>query len=93
MTNLLAWLLVCNPEDVATVLLHIPCGILNVAIACIFFLHDMEIAGASLALLFGYGFLQYQRSEARAIKDKGFPEVQGWLYGIALTAVGIFILA
>jgi len=87
MKKLLSRLLFCCDKDVPAVLQHIFVGVFNVIIPFIFVTHGLEIIGAAMALTFGYGFLQYQHRESRVIKDRGFPEIQGWLLGIGIMTV------
>jgi len=61
------------------VLLHIPVGIFNVYV---------WYKAQSLALLFGVSFIIYQILERQIIHDKAYPEIQGWLWGIAIAIVG-----
>lgn len=82
MKKILARLLFCEESSVDNVLLHIPVGVVNVAVYLIFPL---------LALLFGYGYIKYETTQRRVVQDKAYPELQGWLWGMGLTAIVILI--
>jgi len=80
--NLLAKILFCNIHDLDNVLLHIPIGMLTVAIA---------LFSPLVALAFYYGFIKYETVERRVIRDKCFPDIQGSLVGIVLLAIPLAI--
>jgi len=97
MRKLLAKLLFCDLEDLNNVRLHIWVGIGNVLlpVALCFALPRFfsPLSAVLIALLFGYGFLKYQRIEQKTVKDRAFPEIQGWLWGIVLSSFGLAIIA
>ena len=73
MKQILAKLLFCDEKNLHNVLLHIPVGFVNVAIA---------VLSGPLAVLFGLGFIAYELDG-----KGGYPELQGWLYGIGFASV------
>jgi len=83
MRDFLAKLLFCDVYDLDNVLLHIPVGVGNVFLC----MHNENIA-----LLFGIGFLAYEIMQ-RVVekKDKAYPDIQGWLWGIMLTGIPILV--
>jgi len=96
--KILSRLLFCQCDDVGNVGLHIGVGVVNAGIPLVLFLifgSAGAILGASLALVFGIGFVAYEVTEGRVIKDKIFPDIQGWLWGIGLSVglAGIVYLA
>ena len=82
MREFLAKILFCNVYDLDNVLLHIPVGILTVAIA---------LFSPLVALAFYYGFIKYETVQRRQIRDKCFPDIQGSLVGIVLLAIPLTI--
>ena len=79
MRNFLSKLLFCDVYDLNNVLLHIPVGVANALIG-------MQFVGVGIVI--GVGFLSYeilQRIIER--KDKAYPDIQGWLWGLVLTAI------
>lgn len=80
--DIISKILFCNSKDVGNVLLHIPVGIVNVAIG---------VLSGWLALVFGIGFIIYQLSEQKIINDRAFPAIQGFLWGIGIFAIALFI--
>jgi len=82
MRNFLSRVLFCNICDLDNVLLHIPVGMLTVAIA---------LFSPLVALAFYYGFIKYETVERRVIRDKCFPDIQGSLIGIVLLGIPLAI--
>jgi len=84
MREILAKLLFCDVYDLDNVALHIPVGVIN-ALLC--------LVSDGLALVFGLGFITYEISQRIILKaDKAYPDIQGWLWGIALTGVIILVI-
>jgi len=86
MRNFLAKLLFCDVYDLDNVALHIPVGVIN-ALLC--------LVSGWLALIFGLGFLTYevvQLFKGNIPGDKAYPDIQGWLWGIALAGITILII-
>ena len=79
--KILARILFCDEDDLDNVLLHIPVGIATVLIG---------IYSGWLAVIFGYGFIKYEGIERRELRDKAYPDIQGWLWGIGI--LGIILL-
>lgn len=96
MRRLLARLLLCDPGDLGNVLMHIPVGVVNVLlpVALHYSLPAVftPLGAAAIALLFGYGFVKYQRVEAEAISDRCYPDLQGWLEGMIFCSFGMAIV-
>jgi len=82
MKELLSKILFCNVCDLNNVLLHIPVGMLTVAIA---------LFSPLVALTFYYGFIKYETVQRREVRDKCFPDIQGSLVGIVLLAIPLAI--
>ena len=78
MRAFLANLLFCDVCDLDNVLLHIPVGLIVVAIA---------LLSPLVAVAFYYGFIKYETVQRRQIRDKCFPDIQGSLIGIMLLAI------
>lgn len=86
MRDFLAKLLFCDVYDLDNVVLHIPVGVIN-TLLCLF--------SGWIALVFGLGFIVYevvQLVKGKITGDKAYPDIQGWLWGIALTGVTILII-
>lgn len=83
MRRLASKILFCSEWDLGNVLLHIPVGGITVAIG---------LLSGWLALTFGLGFITYELKESKVIQDKAYPDIQGWLWGIAYTAIPILIV-
>lgn len=81
MREILAKFLFCDVYDLDNVLLHIPVGVGN-AFLC--------MRNENIGLLFGIGFLAYEIMQ-RIVekKDKAYPDIQGWLWGMILTGITI----
>lgn len=75
-------LLFCSEDSVDNVTLHIPVGFITVAVYYAF---------AWLALAFSIGFLAYELKQSRIANDKGYDDIQGWLWGIGIAAVAVLI--
>lgn len=82
MRNFLAKLLFCDVLDLDNVLLHIPIGLIVVAIA---------VFSPLVAIAFYYGFIKYETVQRRQIRDKCFPDIHGSLVGIFLLAIPLAI--
>jgi len=82
MRDFLAKILFCDVYDLDNVLLHIPIGVLVVAIA---------LFSPLVALAFYYGFIKYETIQRRVERDKCFPDIQGSLIGIILLAIPLLI--
>jgi len=82
MRDFLAKILFCDVYDLDNVLLHIPIGVLVVAIA---------LFSPLVALAFYYGFIKYETIQRRVERDKCFPDIQGSLIGIILLAIPLRI--
>jgi hypothetical protein len=78
----LAKLLFCDIDDLGNVLLHIPIGLIVVAIA---------LFSPLVAVAFYYGFIKYETVQRRQIRDKCFPDIHGSLVGIILLAIPLAI--
>ena len=81
--QILARIFFCDEDSLNSVLLHIPVGNVNVGIA---------LFNPPLAVLFGVGFIFYELRESKVIQDKGYPELQGWLWGIGILAIILLIV-
>ena len=81
--EILSKIFFCDEDSLNSVLLHIPVGLANVGI-CLF--------SGCLAVLFGVGFIFYELRESKVIQDKGYPELQGWLWGIGILAIILLIV-
>ena len=76
------------PEDyLGLVLMHLPVGVVNVAIGAILKWAGFTELGLALSLVFGWGFVMYEIVERRDLHDKGYQEIKGWLFGIAIAAI------
>lgn len=87
---ILAKMLFCDLVDLHNVLLHIPVGMANALIPLVLFIGfgmPGAIFGGLLALVFGLGFFVYELDQRAEIKDKCYPDLQGWLWGIILCVV------
>jgi hypothetical protein len=92
--KILRALLFCDDCDVGNVLLHIPVGLINVLIPVALYLVlglPGVIAGSAVALAFGIGFVAYQITEGAKIKDRIFPDIHGWLYGMGISGVAALV--
>jgi hypothetical protein len=88
--KILAKMLMCDLADVDNVLLHIPVGIGNTIIPItiyVIFGWPGALIGGALALVFGIGFVAYEAVEGAKIKDKIYPDIAGWLWGIGLSVI------
>jgi hypothetical protein len=83
MRAILSKILFCDELDLDNVLMHIPVGIINTLICCL---------SGWLGLIFAYGFIKYERIEQKDIHDKAYPDIQGWLWGIGISAIIIGII-
>lgn len=72
----------CPEYDLDNVLIHIPLGILNVGLA---------LLSGWVALIFGYGFVRYELNEQRALQDKAYQDIKGWLWGMGIMSVALLI--
>lgn len=82
MRDFLAKVLFCDVYDLENVALHIPIGVLVVAIA---------LFSPLVAAAFYYGFIKYETIQRRVERDKCFPDIQGSLIGIILLAIPLSI--
>ena len=82
MREFFAKLLFCKPDSVDNVGLHIPVGMINVIVYYAF---------AYLALAFSLGFFFYELRQSHLTNDKGYDDIQGWLWGLAIMAVIILL--
>lgn len=92
--NVLAALLFCQVGDLDNVLLHIPVGLVNILVPIALYLLFGQagvIIGGAAALLFGFGFVAYQVTEGIKIKDRIFPDIHGWLWGIGISGVAALV--
>jgi hypothetical protein len=64
------------------ILIHIPVGVVNVLIA---------IFNGWLGLIFGIGFIVYELSQERLIKDEAYPAIQGYLIGLGVAVIPLLI--
>ena len=62
--------------------LHIPVGLLNVFFALIC---------PPLSILFFIGFMIYELSEDWRIKDQAYKDIAGYLWGLAIGGIGLFL--
>ena len=83
MREFLARILFCDVCDLDNVLLHIPIGLIVVAIA---------LLSPLVAVAFYYGFIKYETVQREQIRDKCFPDIHGSLVGIALLAIPLAIV-
>jgi len=86
MKAILAKLLFCDVYDLDNVVLHIPVGVINTLLC---------LVSGWIALVFGLGFITYevvQLVKGKIPEDKAYPDIQGWLWGIALTGIIILII-
>ena len=70
------------------ILLHILVGMVGVLVLLI---QPLPL-GIYLSTLFNLGFLAYETYEYIVFKDKTFPDLAGWLYGIVLGAIIVWRL-
>ena len=96
MVRLLSSLLFCDLDDLPNVLRHIWVGIGNVAlpVALHFALPTVftPLGAVLFGLLFGWGFIKYQKIEQIFVSDRAYPELKGWLWGIILCSFGMAII-
>ena len=83
MRRILAKILFCDEAMLGLVLMHMPVGVIN----ALMFLLFPSVTGLGLGLAFGWGFVQYQVNERNEIHDTAYPDIQGWLYGMSVTAI------
>ena len=83
MRDFLAKLLFCDVYDLNNVLLHMPVGVATVLLC---------LVSGWLGLIFGLGFIIYELSERKILEDKAYPDIQGWMWGIALTGIIVLIV-
>ena len=77
--RVLAKILFCNEYDLDNVLLHLPVGVF-------LFLLSMYVSGF-VGIAFAYAFVRYELKESKILLDKGYPEIQGLLWGLGLASV------
>ena len=80
--KILARIFHCEESSVDSIVLHIPVGIITVII---------YLFSGSLGVLFGVGFIVFEVWTSKVAHDKGYPELQGWLWGIGLLAIPLLI--
>ena len=83
MRKILSKILFCDEYDLNNVLLHIPLGMIVVLIS---------LWSGWLSLAFYYGFIRYELKESKKIQDKGYPDIQGSLWGIGLLSIILLIV-
>ena len=91
--RILSRLLFCAEDSVDNVLLHLPVGVINVGVGVGLTLWGFDLLGLGIVLLFGYGFIKYELTQLKTAipRDKAYDDIQGWLWGIGLTSIGILI--
>ena len=72
-----------SKEDLGRVLLHLPLGILT---CVLWYVHW------SLAVIFAAGFILYEKEQDKYVEDQAWKDIRGWLWGIAITGVIVFVL-
>lgn len=77
-------LLTISKAERGRVLLHMPLGILT----CLFW-HEL---GWAPAIIFGIGFLWYEKQQDKVIKDQGWKDIKGWLWGLGITGSLLIVL-
>lgn len=95
MKKLLAAIFFCPEDCLGLVTMHIPVGTVNIAVGVIPAVCGFPLLGAVIAGLFGWGFVTYEIIERRDLHDKGYQEIKGWLFGLAITTIvaGLIYLA
>lgn len=89
--EILAKILFCDVDSVGNVLMHIPVGLVNIAIGIGLHEAGFPLLGASVAFLFGYGFMRYELDEQRHLGDKAYKDIHGWLWGLGILGVPLLI--
>jgi hypothetical protein len=79
---ILAKIFHCDESTVPNIVLHISVGLITVII---------YLFSSGLGILFGVGFLVFEVWTSKVAHDKGYPEIQGWLWGIGLLAIPLLI--
>jgi len=93
--KILARILCCDPADLGNIALHVPVGVINVAVPVALYLvfgWPGALIGSALAVVFGIGFAGYEITEGLKIKDKIYPDIRGWLCGIVLAVALILAI-
>jgi hypothetical protein len=80
----LSKVLFCDEEDLSCVLLHMLVGVFTVFL--------FQFCSVWLGLLFGYGFITYEKAEWREVHDVASPAIQGLLWGIGIAAVVVRVI-
>lgn len=96
MRRILSRLLFCNLDDLHNLLIHIPVGIINILLPVSLHFACPEtfspLGAVAVGLLFGYGFVKYQRIEQLVISDRAYPDLQGWLEGMIICSFGLAVI-
>jgi hypothetical protein len=79
--EILARIFFCDVDSVDNILIHIPVGLVNIAIG---------VFSGYMGILFGLGFIIYELNEQRMLSDKAYVDIQGWLWGLGI--LGIILL-
>jgi hypothetical protein len=86
-------ILFCNVLDLDNVMLHIPLGLVCMGIAFGFCLAGMPALGAGFIMAFTIGFVVYEVAERPVVRDKAFPDIQGYLAGLLITGIIILLVS
>lgn len=92
MRKTLAWILHCDEEHLNNVLLHMITGVGNVSIGILLCAVKLTAIAVILTAIFAWGYIKYQGVEQGEINDRCYPDIQGWLYGIAFASIGYAIV-
>ena len=90
--DILAKLFFCPPEYVySNVMMHTLVGFANIGVGIGITEAGYPILGAVIAGGFAYGFVRYEINEQRDLKDKAYQDIKGWLFGLGILGIPLWI--
>ena len=73
---------ISSKDKIYRLFLHVPVGIIT---------SFLFLVNPSLTIIFGIGFLVYELDQDWRIEDSAYADIYGWLVGIVIGAIGLFI--
>jgi len=82
-----------HKNQIGSILLHIPVGSIAVILGLLGYISGFLWLGITAMVCFTIGFLTYEIVQMIRKKDKGYPEIAGFCWGIFLMMLIVTILA